>query len=111
MEHQGRLGEFEALVLASVIRAGADANGAAVYHEVVATSGQEVSLPAVHVTLRRLEDKGLLTSHAGTTSDRGGRPRRYYAATPAGTHAAAECRDLWRRVWRGLALPADRSSK
>jgi DNA-binding PadR family transcriptional regulator len=111
MEQIGRLGEFEAMVLATVIRAGDQANGVAVFEGLTATSGQTVSLPAVHVTLRRLEDKGLLTSEVGTPSDRGGRPRRFYRATPAGVRAAAQFREMWRRVWRGLALPDAESTK
>lgn len=111
MEPLGRLGEFETLVLAAVIRAGDHANGVAVFEGITAMAGQSVSLPAVHVTLRRLEDKGLLTSDIGTPSDRGGRPRRYYRATPAGVRAASDCRDMWRRVWRGLTLPDTRSTE
>jgi PadR family transcriptional regulator PadR len=105
MEQIGRLGEFEAMVLATVIRVGDHANGVAVFEGLTATSGQAVSLPAVHVTLRRLEDKGLLASEVGTPSDRGGRPRRFYRLTPSGVRAAAEFREMWRRVWRGLSLP------
>lgn len=111
MEQLGRLGEFEALVLATVIRSGKDANGVAVFEGIAATSGQAVSLPAVHVTLRRLEEKGLLISEVGSSSDRGGRPRRFYRATPAGVRATTEFRDMWRRVWQGLALPEGRSQK
>lgn len=111
MEQTGRLGEFEAMVLATVIREGDQANGVAVFDSLTATAGHTVSLPAVHVTLRRLEDKGLLTSDLGTSSDRGGRPRRFYKATPAGVRAAAEFRDMWRRVWRGLSLPESDSTR
>ncbi len=111
MEHVGRLGEFEAMVLATVIRAGAEANGVAVFEGLTAVAGHSVSLPAVHVTLRRLEEKGLLTSEVGTSSDRGGRPRRFYHATPAGVRAVTEFREIWRRVWRGLSLPDTESAK
>lgn len=105
MEASARLGEFEALILASVIRVGTGANGVTVFQEASTASGREVSLPAVHVTLRRLEEKGLLRSVVGTSSERGGRPRRFYEATPDGVRAVAEFRDMWRRVWRGLTLP------
>lgn len=98
-------------MLAAVIRGGDEANGVAVYQDITATSGQDISLPAVHVTLRRLEEKGLLTSEVGTSSERGGRPRRFYRATPPGVQAVTEFRDMWRRVWRGLPLPTGRSAK
>lgn len=99
------LGEFEALVLTAVVRAGAGANGTVVYGEIEARSGRDPSLPAVHVTLRRLEDKGLLASELGDRSQRGGRPRRFYRPTADGVRALQEFRDMWRNVWSGLELP------
>lgn len=105
MNQESRLGEFEALVLAAVVRAGGHANGAAVYEQMVETAEQQISLAAVHVTLRRLEEKHLLTSVTSTPSDRGGRPRRFYKATVHGLQALTAFRDLWRRAFRGLTLP------
>lgn len=99
------LGEFEALVLAAVLHAGDEANGARVYKELEARAHRDVSLPAIHVTLRRLEEKALLASSVGATSDKGGRPRRYYAVTTRGLDALREFRDTWRNVWRGLRIP------
>ncbi len=109
MSAGGRLGEFEALVLAAVVRVGEHANGVAVFEHLQVTAGDEVSLAAVHVTLKRLEEKGLLTSRVGTPSDRGGRPRRFYQPTPAGVTSLAAFRDLWRRAFRGLVLPEGES--
>lgn len=99
------LGEFEALVLTAVVRVGRRANGTAVYREIEARSGRDVSLPSVHVTLRRLEAKGLLSSDVGEPSPRGGRPRRFYRSTPDGVRALQEFREMWRSVWSGLELP------
>ena len=99
------LGELEALVLAGVVRVGPGANGTEVYQELEARSEREFSLPAIHVTLRRLEEKGLLSSEVGTPSPQGGRPRRYYRPTPLGLTRLAEFREMWRRVWSGLVLP------
>lgn len=110
MSSESRLGEFEALVLAAVIRADDRANGVAVYEHAVEAAGPDVSLAAVHVTLRRLEEKGLLTSKIGTSSERGGRPRRFYQATTPGVRALTAFRDLWRRTFRGLALPDESAS-
>ena len=99
------LGELEALILTAVVRAGTRASGAGVYRELDTRAGRDVSLPAIHVTLRRLEDKGLVVSDVGTRSIRGGRPRRFYRATPAGLRALHAFREMWRNVWRGLRLP------
>lgn len=99
------LGELEALVLAAVVRVGDGANGTAVYQEIEGRSGRAPSLPAVHVTLRRLEEKGLLTSDVGEPSGRGGRPRRFYRPTPDGARALRQFREMWHKVWSGLELP------
>jgi DNA-binding PadR family transcriptional regulator len=88
-----------------VVRVGEGANGTAVYQEIEARSGRNPSLPAVHVTLRRLEEKGLLTSQVGEPSRRGGRPRRFYRPTPHGVRSLREFREMWRSVWNGLELP------
>lgn len=99
------LGELEALVLTAVIRVGRKANGKAVYQELEEQTGREASLPAVHVTLRRLEGKGLLASDVGKPSPRGGRPQRFYRPTPDGVRALRAFRTMWRNVWKGLELP------
>jgi DNA-binding PadR family transcriptional regulator len=99
------LGDLEALILTAVVRVGEGANGTAIYEEIEARSGRSVSLPAIHVTLRRLEEKGLLASDVGESSRRGGRPRRFYRPTADGLRAVRDFREMWRRVWRGLDLP------
>ena len=99
------LGELEALVLAGVARLGTGANGTAVYQDLEARAERELSLPAIHVTLRRLEDKGLLRSELGDSSPQGGRPRRFYQPTPDGIRTLREFRDMWGRLWQGLELP------
>lgn len=99
------LGELEALVLAGVVRLGPSANGTAVFADLEARSERELSLPAIHVTLRRLEEKGMLESRLGDPSPRGGRPRRFYRPTPVGVRTLREFREMWTRVWHGLELP------
>ena len=111
MPPPGHLGELEALVLTAVVRVGGDANGAAVYREIRGRTGRDPSLPAVHVTLRRLEEKGLLRSEGGTSSARGGRPRRFYRATRDGVHALQAFQTMWRSAWRGLQWPNPEGKK
>ena len=93
-----RLGELEAMALAAVLHAGDEANGAAVYRELTKRGGRDPGVASIHVTLRRLEEKGLLASSVGTPSPKGGRPRRFYSPTPAGLLALA----TFRRMWEGL---------
>ena len=80
-----------------------DAYGAAISDEIEQRLKREVNLSAVHVTLYRLEDKGLIkSSMGGGTKERGGRRKRIFTVTSAGMamlRAMKEARiDLWKLV-------------
>jgi PadR family transcriptional regulator PadR len=105
MGRGSHVGELEALVLTAVVRVDARANGTAVYKEIESRLGRNASLPSVHVTLRRLEEKGLLTSEVGEASLKGGRPQRFYRPTATGLTALHEFRRMWLNAWKGLELP------
>lgn len=105
MPKGNHLGEFEALVLTGIVRAGPAASGPNVFEELEARAGRPVSLASIHVTLRRLEDKGLVHSRAGSTPERGGRPSREYALTADGVRALSDFRAMWQRVWHDVQLP------
>ena len=97
------LGEFEELVLTMVAVLQEDAYGAAISDEIEQRLKREVNLSAVHVTLYRLEDKGLIkSSMGGGTKERGGRRKRIFTVTSAGMamlRAMKEARiDLWKLV-------------
>ena len=59
------LGEFEELILTLVAALQDDAYGAAIAEELETRVKREVNLSAIHVTLYRLEDKGLIKSSLG----------------------------------------------
>ena len=97
------LGEFEELILTMVAALQEDAYGAAISDEIESRLKREVNLSAVHVTLYRLEDKGLIkSSMGGGTKERGGRRKRIFTVTSAGMamlRAMKEARiDLWKLV-------------
>ncbi|MBX2965700.1 MAG: PadR family transcriptional regulator [Cyclobacteriaceae bacterium] len=97
------LGEFEELVLTMVAALQEDAYGAAIAEEIGTRLKREVNLSAVHVTLYRLEDKGLVKSKmGGGTNERGGRRKRIFTITNSGLamlKAMKEARlDLWKLV-------------
>ncbi|HYG18874.1 MAG TPA: PadR family transcriptional regulator, partial [Ohtaekwangia sp.] len=74
------LGEFEELILTMVGILGDEAYGNAIVAEIQQRVGREVNLSAVHVTLYRLEDKGLVKSKmGGATNARGGRRKRIFS--------------------------------
>jgi len=97
------LGEFEHLLLLTILRLGSEAFGVDIARELEARAGRRVSRGALYTSLDRLEDKGLLrwkTAPGGAARD--GLPRRLYAVTPAGMAALREWRDTLRRMWRGV---------
>jgi DNA-binding PadR family transcriptional regulator len=99
------LGEFEEIVLLTVGVLDTNAYGASITQEIEEQASRRVGFNTVHVTLQRLEDKGFLSSYmGGATAERGGRRKRFFKLTPAGTAALREVRLIRLRLWD--ALPA-----
>lgn len=99
------LGEFEQVVLLAVVRLGDEAYGAAIRREIETRCGRWVSIGAAYATLDRLVEKGYLKAHEAASADRGGRARRFFTVSPAGTAALQAARDLQVRMWHGIRLP------
>src|SRR6188472_4749040 len=90
------LGDIEHLVLLAILRLGLEAYGIPILDEVSARSGRDVSRATVYVALKRLEQKGLLTSKLGdSTPERGGRAKRFFKLKPAGLKALRESREMF----------------
>ena len=82
------LGEFEQIVMLALLRLGSEAYGAAVCAEIEKRSGRGVSVSAVHTTLDRLEQKGLVKSRVGEpTPQRGGTRKRHFEVAAVGMKA------------------------
>jgi DNA-binding PadR family transcriptional regulator len=97
------LGEFEQMVLLSIMRLGDDAYGLAIKDELEAVAGRSPSSGGLYTTLDRLETKGLVESYAGeVTAERGGRPRRYVRVTPEGQALLARSRNSLMALWDGI---------
>jgi DNA-binding PadR family transcriptional regulator len=97
------LGEFEQMVLLSIMRLGADAYGLAIHEELEQVAGRSPSSGSLYTTLDRMERKGLVRSEAGeSNSDRGGRPRRYVHVTAEGRAQLARSRSTLLALWDGL---------
>jgi len=97
------LGEFEQMVLLAILQLGADVYGIPIVEEIERRTGRAVARAAVYVTLRRLEQKGLVTSWMGApTEERGGKARRYVEVTATGRQALRESREAIEQMWRGL---------
>ncbi|HSG07364.1 MAG TPA: PadR family transcriptional regulator [Longimicrobiales bacterium] len=106
---QDYLGEFEQMVLLSIMRLRQGAYGLAIKDELESVAGRSPSSGALYTTLDRMERKGLLESYAGEASpERGGRPRRYVRLTPAGQESLARSRSTLMALWDGLEGALDR---
>ena len=97
------LGEFEQMVVLTILHLDNDAYGLSIRRELEARIGRMVSHGAAYTTLDRLEDKGLLRSRLGDpVPGRGGRPKRYFEVTPAGVQALRDARGALVKLWNGL---------
>jgi DNA-binding PadR family transcriptional regulator len=102
MTHHG-LGEFEQLVLLAIVHLQGEAYGVPIVEEIERRTGRSVARAAVYVTLRRLEEKGFVTSRLGDpTPERGGKGRRYVRIAAEGARALREARHVAERMWHGL---------
>jgi DNA-binding PadR family transcriptional regulator len=82
------LGEFEQIVLMSILRLEPEAYGATIRRDIEARTARRLSISAVYTTLDRLEQKGLVRSWIGDpTAERGGRRRKHFALEPVGARA------------------------
>jgi DNA-binding PadR family transcriptional regulator len=97
------LGEFEELVLTMVAILREDAYGNAIVGEIKQRVGRECNLSAVHVTLYRLEDKGLIRSAmGGATNERGGRRKRMFTITNAGLSMLRDMKESRMELWKHI---------
>jgi PadR family transcriptional regulator PadR len=99
------LGEFEHIVLLTVLRLGDGAYGAVIRAEIERVTDRLATIGAVHATLVRLERKGLLSSWIGEpTEERGGKARRHFKNEHAGVAALKNARKTLERLRAGLSL-------
>ena len=106
---QDYLGEFEQMVLLTIMRLGEGAYGLAIRGELDSVAGRMPSSGSLYTTLDRMERKGLLESSAGEVMrERGGRPRRYVRITPAGQALLTRSRSTLMALWNGLEGALDR---
>jgi PadR family transcriptional regulator, regulatory protein PadR len=94
------LGEFEELVLLTIATLGQEAYGVSIQQEIETRCNRSISIGALHSTITRLEEKGLLKSWlGGATQERGGRSKRYFEITPVGKKTLAETKSLRDELW------------
>ncbi len=92
---RSNLGEFEEIVLLIVGVLYEDAYAVAITKEIKKQSGRSVNVSAVHKSLYRLEEKGLLKSKlSDPETKRGGKRKRLFSITSYGKKALDESAEL-----------------
>jgi PadR family transcriptional regulator PadR len=97
------LGEFEHQVLLAILRLGGETYSVPLVIELEEVSGREVSQAAVYIVLRRLEEKGLVSSRMeGAAETESSRNRRYFRLEPVAVERLRESREMLTRFWDGI---------
>ncbi len=100
---KSRLGEFEELVLLTVLVLREDAYGTEIKRELESRIQQKVSVGSIQSALKRMEEKGFLTSEFGeATSKRGGKRKRIYSATTGAHTVLAEMKEIRTGLWKAI---------
>jgi PadR family transcriptional regulator, regulatory protein PadR len=103
MREHAYLGEFELMILLTIIREGDGVYGVPLARELSAIRGSDVAVGSVYAALDRLELKGLIASSLGDPSpERGGRAKRYFHVTDEGLQALRETRKVLSKLWKSL---------
>jgi len=101
------IGELEELVLLMVGVLYKEAYGVAVMDEIEKQTGRSLNISAVHAVLKRLEDKGMVTSKmSDPTNERGGRRKRIFLLTAAGKRALEDANELRNQLFNQIPTAA-----
>jgi DNA-binding PadR family transcriptional regulator len=93
------LGTFEQAILLALAGLDGDADGMSIVDGIEAAGGREVSVPAVYVTLKRLEKKGLVSSEVRAGEGDGPARRKYFTLQPEGVAELAKTKNLLENLW------------
>ncbi len=106
-----KLGEFEELVLMTVIVLQEEAFGVEIKRELENRLNESLSVGSVQSALKRMEEKGFLTSEWGeATQKRGGKRKRIYSATPYAEQVLREMKDIRTQLWEAMPIPVSSNS-
>ena len=95
---------LEQMILAAVIALGGDAYGVAIRKRVEKLTGKRLMYGTLYNALDQLCRKLYVskTKDAASPTERGGRPRIYYALTSAGKDALEASYSLQRAIWDSI---------
>lgn len=102
-----KLGEFEEIVLLTVGLLHNEAYGVAIKDKIESQAKRSVSVGALQSALRRMEQKGYLSSQSGEpNTQRGGKPKLYFKITAYGLKALQHSKDLRNELWNAIPKEA-----
>ena len=97
------LGEFEHVVMLSILSLGDNAYGVTIRKNLKDTIGREVTIGALYSTAERLEKKGLLcSSKSGASPERGGKAKRFFKVTAQGIRMLEETKRHLDTLWHQI---------
>lgn len=97
------LGEFEEIVMLTVAILHGKAYGVAIIEEMESRLERNVSIGSLQTVLRRLEEKGYLSSEFGeATQARGGKRKRYFTVTNFGLQVLKETKEQRMGLWNAI---------
>ncbi len=98
-----KLGEFEELVLLTVAGLQEEAYGVEIKRELEGRLKAKLSVGSIQSALKRMEQKGFLTSVFGdATQKRGGKRKRIYSTTSYAHRILAEMKDIRAGLWDSI---------
>ncbi len=98
-----RLGEFEELVLLTVAALQQEAYGVEIKRELESRLNERLSVGSIQSALKRMEEKGFLTSEFGeATQKRGGKRKRIYSTTSYARKVLAEIKEIRAGLWESI---------
>ncbi len=101
-----KLGEFEELALLTVIVLQEKAYGVEIKKELETRLNQTLSVGSIQSALKRMEQKGFLTSEFGeATNKRGGKRKRIYSATSYAHKVLNEIKEIREALWKSIPQP------
>lgn len=101
------IGSLEELILLHVLNLDNRAYAVSIAEEYKKSSGNGISIPAIHTVLKRLEKKGFVSSaFGGASAERGGRRKRLYKITRHGYKVLTELQQYRESLWKGTVRPS-----
>ncbi len=102
------LGDFEVLLLLSLVRLKDQAYGATIHREIEVKTGRSIAIGAVYTGLARLQRNGYVRATTGQpTPERGGRRKKFYHVESRGALALARSLEARRQLMEGIEPELD----